>query len=80
MCSTAPSSQIDFVVITQDGVYVYDEVADLTVGPCSGPLEFTSVFGGYSDLTSAEQVSGLLVYQNSVELFSTGKCHIGILP
>ena len=75
MCSTGPSSQQDFIVINQDGVYVYDEVADLTVGPCKGPLEFTSVFGGYSDLTSVDQVSGLLLYQNSVELFSTGECY-----
>ena len=51
---------------------MYDEIEDLTVGPCKGPLAFTSVFGGYADLTSVDQVSGMLVYQSSVELFSTG--------
>ena len=79
MCSTAPSSQIDFLVITQDGVYIYDKVADFTFGPCKGPLQFTTVFGGYSDLTSVDQVTGMLVYQNYVELFSTDEIYVTLL-
>ena len=71
MCSNAPSSQKDFLVIAQGGVYIYDEVADLTVGPCKGPLEFSSVFNGYSGLTSVDQVTAVMVYQNFVELYAS---------
>ena len=77
MCSNAPSSQKDFLVIAQGGVYIYDEVADLTAGPCKGPLEFSSVFNGYSGLTSVDQVTAVMVYQNFVELYASEyKTHI----
>ena len=82
MCSNAPSSQKDFLVIAQGGVYIYDEVADLTAGPCKGPLEFSSVFNGYSGLTSVDQVTAVMVYQNFVELYASEyKTHVfTVLP
>lgn len=71
MCSSAPSSQKDFIVITTDGVYIYDDYSDLTTGPCKGPLNFKSIFDGYGSLNTVDQVSGTLVYQNKVELYSS---------
>ena len=73
MCSTGPSSQKDFIVIASDGVYFYDEVTDLPSAPCKGPLSFTTVFSGGTDLDTVDQVSGMLVRDGHVELYSFGK-------
>ena len=71
MCSESPSSQKDFVVVAEDGIYIYDEVDDLTIAPCKGPLVFNGIFKEYGVLTDVSQVAAVLIYQNNVELYSS---------
>ncbi|XP_069107997.1 uncharacterized protein [Argopecten irradians] len=66
MCSS--SSSTDIAIITDDGVYIYDNKDALLTGACLGPLTLTSIFNGYSGsgaLPSISDIIGLMVYQNN---------------
>ncbi|XP_053379258.1 uncharacterized protein LOC128548452 [Mercenaria mercenaria] len=70
MCPAGSTSQ-DFLVLTPGGVYVYDEIDDLTSAPCDGPKAFTSIFKDYPSMPAIDMVSGILIYQTSnVELYA----------
>lgn len=70
MCPGGLSNQ-DFLVLTTAGVYVYDDITDLTIAPCDGPVSFTSIFQGYGSIPTIEMTKGILIFQSSnVELYS----------
>ena len=54
-----------------DGVYVYDDLAALTSGPCRGPEPYIDIFPNTGAVTD---VGCILYYQNSnIELYQ-GHC------
>jgi hypothetical protein len=70
MCPGGSTNQ-DFLVLTPEGVYVYDEVNDLTSGACDGPIDFTTIFKGYPSIPTINSVSGILIFQTSnIELYA----------
>lgn len=70
MCPSGPSNE-DFLVLTTEGVYVYDEITDVTIAPCNGPVPFTSIFQGYPSIPTIEMTKGILISQSTnVELYS----------
>ena len=79
MC-TGGSTNTDFLVLTPAGVYVYDEIDDLTSGPCNGPVAFTTIFKDYPSIPDIGSVSGILIFQTSnIELYAGRYTHFFIL-
>ncbi|XP_060074284.1 uncharacterized protein LOC132554007 [Ylistrum balloti] len=78
MCSG--SSSVDIALITDDGVYLYDDMGSLTTGACSGPQAITTIFSGYSGgkaLPSVSDIICLMVHQNNdIDMFDSKYTHI----
>ena len=68
-------SYFDIVVLTVDGVYVYDDVTHLysPPGPCKPVQSFHSVFNAYPDLPDITEVKTIHSFNTDrVEIYTGG--------
>ena len=65
------SSQIDYGIITKNGIYFYDDYTDMTSPPCRTEVDVTSVFTGYSNLPDVTSWDAVMTFQqNYIDVYS----------
>ncbi|KAK3107493.1 hypothetical protein FSP39_015786 [Pinctada imbricata] len=70
------SSQADFLVITHQGLYFYDDYTSLTSGPCLYEANYGATFYGFSNLPDVTQWEAAMAFQNSwVDIYTGGEVY-----